>query len=240
MTPLGTVTTPDHRIMERLAGLIRRGAGVTPFITAGHALANAIVASRGFGQLPRWADDLADAMVGSLILVQQRSQVDSCPDRRVQLATAAAVLAMVRPRLERVCDGAITTWLGFGMAPAHCHDDATQLAARTLHFLRLDDTDAAADAVDALVDHGGVAAGMVLHDWTVSRVQGHGLSREVQCFHNLRLALNGAGNTASLQLLASLVVLRRAGRDGSEALHWLDQVATEIRVEGTSSLCASA
>ncbi len=233
MTPFGMVATPDERLMQRLVGLLRRGAGATPFITAGHALTNAVMATRGIGDLPDWAEDLADAMVGALILVQQRTQGLENADIRVELATAAAVLGVVRPRVAPVCRGAITVWLGFGMPPARWQNDPNQLAARTLLFLALDDTDAAIKSIDALLEFGGAPANGVLHDWTVSRVQRHGPSREAQCFHNLRLALMGYPS-ATLQLLAAIVVMERMGRGCGDALGWLDQVAVDIRDAGTS------
>ena len=240
--PYHTIGIPDARLMARLGEQVRAGGNVTPFIRAGQALASVIIGSREAGELPSWVGSLADALGSTLAIVARRTQAHESADLRIELATTAVALSVVRPDLADVCHDAITTWLTDGATGALHHHRPHLLAARTLHHLLLDHTQQASATVEALLTFEGATAGSVLYDWTVSRAQHHGVNREAQCFHYLRLALassDPACARAGLQLLAAAAIVRRSGHPLSYVLPWLHTVACDIEQVGTSSLSAA-
>lgn len=212
---------PDPRLMARLAIQVRFGDRIGAFMTGGDALALAILASRGGRPMPEWVDGLADAMVGALLLVEDRTIDDACDEDRVRLSVAALVLSVLRPRCTSATDGAVSVWMNWGMGTPRCASDATCLLSWTLLRLFLDDTDGAVDAVHALAEREG--AGMVLYDWVVARVHGHGRTREAACFDHLRTALAAEGSAQPALLVLAAIALNQAGpmRRG-EVLDWLD------------------
>jgi hypothetical protein len=228
------VVSPDRRVLKRLMGLLRQGDSRTAYALAGEALAGSLL---GNVDLPREADELADAMIGSMMLVEAAEPYDEDPERRVQLALSTAVLSVVRPHTARACDGVISVWMGLGIGSAHRVDDPYTMAARVLLHLFLGDSEAAAEAVDALVDIDRTGVGGVLHDWTVARLQNHGQDREAQCFHALRVSLAGApggGQSAALVVLGAAVLNAQAFRPRSEVLPWLSAVADDVFANGTT------
>lgn len=219
-----TTRLPDPRLMARLAIQVRFGDRIGAFMTGGDALALAILASRGGRPLPEWVDGLADAMVGALLLVEDRTIDDACDEDRVRLSVAALVLSVLRPRCASATDGAVSVWMNWGMGTPRCASDATCLLSWTLLRLFLDDTDGAVDAVHALVDREPYGAGMVLFDWVVARVQGHGEARQEACFDHLRTALAAEGSAQPALLVLAAIVLNQAGpMRRREVLDWLDQ-----------------
>lgn len=229
MTAFGWIISPDRRLLGRLVQLLRTREGKGAFTTAGEALANSLLASRPM-PLSVEAEQLADAMVGSLLLVNAATADAEEPDRRVRLAVATIAMAVARPHTAAAAYHAVTTWVGTGIGCPRRQDNPYALACRVLLALWLDDNDTAANAIDTLVerDHTGVAG--VLHDWVVARIQGHGADREAQCFDHLRLSLSqtpGGGDGAGLLLLAAAVVVDRMDRPLREVRSWLDGIACE-------------
>jgi len=237
--PYDSIGVPDARLMERLAQQVRVSSEPMPFVRGGQALASAILRSRVVGTAPMWVGTLAEALGASLALMLRRTLSGTTADQRVELATAAVALSIVRPDLSEDCDAAVRAWLSYSTPRQHQH--AHLLAARTLLHLLLDEGDLAAETVDALVGFNGESAGWILHDWAVSRVQQHGLSRETHCFHNLRVALASAEPASArscLQLLAGVAIVTRAGHPRVYTLRWLEAVARDVEHVGTSSLSA--
>lgn len=236
------VVSPDKRVMQRLVGLLRQTDSRRAYATAGEALATALLASKP-GDLSEEARQLADAMLGSLLLVQRAAHDDE-PEDRVRLALATAVLSVVRPHTESVCDSAIGAWIGFGIgSPRRMQDEPEALAARVLLALLVGDADHAAEAVDVLVDVDRSRIAGILYDWVVARIQGHGRDREAQCFHALRLALShvsGEGYGAALIVVGAMIVHRTARLDRGAVARWLDRVATEVVQHGTTSISAAS
>ena len=246
------VMSPEPRVLARIQAVLRRArtSAVTSerrpgthaaFITGGQALAAAILAHRPGGELPAAAEELADVMVGELLLVQAASAGDGDADRRVRMAMAVEVLSLIRPQFARVCDPVAHLWTSTGLGAARGMDDPQVLVGRVLLALLRGDLDDAADSVEALadVDHEGVAG--VMHDWTVACVQGHGPAREATCFHALRDAisrLTSHGDGPTLVLLAALVLLDRAHRPRTDVIRWLDGVVAEVQAIGTTRRAA--
>lgn len=227
MSAFAWIVTPDRRLLGRLVQLLRTKDERSTYCVGGEALANALLASNG-APLPIEAEQLADAMVGSLLIVHAATADAEDADRRVRLAMSAAVVAAVRPHTATACADAMRLWLGYGIGSPRRHENGYALAARVLLSLWLDDADSAAEAVDALLEIDRTGTAGVLHDWVVARVQGHGVARETQCFDHLRLSLSqspGGGHGAALIVLAGAVVVRRAGLPIRDLRAWLDHPA---------------
>lgn len=230
MTP-----TPDPRLIERLTTQIRSRDGASAaWIAGGHALALGLLGAvdQG-GELPAWAADLADTMVGSLLRVLERSVNDADVATRVELGAAAAVLSIARPHCTSVLDGAVDAWIHWTPEGPEAHHDEATLATWTLLHLLRDHPDCAAEAAWALGQRSS-GLGLLLHDWVVARLQEHGAEREGQCFHALRAALGTA--QPGVVLLAAAVATQAAGLRRRSTLPWLDRVAAQVRDHGTSSL----
>lgn len=222
-----TARLPDPRLMARLAIQVRFGDRTSAFMAGGDALATAILASRGGQPLPEWVEGLADAMVGALLLIQDHTIDDAPTSDRLRLSVAALVLSVLRPRCACATDGALSLWMNWGMGTPRCADDPDDLLRWTLLRLFLDDTDGAVEAVHALVDREPAGPGMVLYDWVVARVQGHGAAREEACFHHLRTLLGNESEPHAALLVVAAVVLNQSGalrRD--RVLAWLDAELT--------------
>ena len=242
MSAFGIVVPPDARIIARLLHALRSAPSSGVFIASGKALAAALLVERGGGTGPAWADALADAMTGALVLVQYRSASEEDDSVLVELSAAASALAVARPELWRRCEGAIHDWMG-RIASVDRREGEHDLAVQTLLWLLIDDVERACEAVDALVERPETQHGWLLHDWAVSRLQQQGCARESVAFHNLRVSLAHGlpgGAAASLLILAGLVMARRAERGPCEVLTWFDAVAAEVRTTGTSSRAMSA
>lgn len=184
---------PDRRLADRLDGLVRKTSSPRAFAAAGRVVTGALSAH---GDGPAWARHLADAMSDSLWLVQARTVLETDAMFRVELAAAAVALATVRPERRVSCLEAVRVWLGIDMSDPSEMTDPVSLAQRTLLALLIDDVSQAERCVAQLgvVELSG--AGGVLHDWVVARRQRHGVLREAQCLHHLRLALTEAAPTA--------------------------------------------
>jgi hypothetical protein len=214
---------PDARLMARLAIQVRFGDRIGAFMAGGDALALAALASAGGQSLPGWAHDLADAMVGALLLVEDHTIDDASAHDRLRLSSAALVLSVLRPRAACATDGAISLWMNWGMGTPRCADDAQDLLRWTLLRLFVGDLDGAVEAVHELVDREPSGAGMALYDWVVARVQSHGQARERECFGHLRTLLAADGSLDPALLVVAATVLNQAGpmrRD--KVLPWLD------------------
>ncbi len=226
---------PDPRLMERLAIRIRsRDGSRASWIAGGEGLALGI---RGAGRdgMPLWASDLADAMVGSLLRVLDRSVDEADLTERVGLAAAAVVLSVARPHCAFVLDGAVDAWLGWTPEAPSPACDRDTLALWTLLALLRGEAEEAAEAVWALCERDDERFGTLLHDWVVARIQGHGPDREVQCFHALRAALAATdGAPPALGIVAAAVAVRAMGGRRDEVLPWLDRIALELAEDGTS------
>ncbi|MBW2256455.1 MAG: hypothetical protein JRI25_17930 [Deltaproteobacteria bacterium] len=220
-----------YDIVMRSCALVGRVGSPRAFAAAGEAIAGAIQASRGAGPLPQWAEDLADAMASALMLVQARTVEETDADFRVRLATSVAVLSLVRPGMESGCDGAVRVWTGLGMSEISFMTDPAALAARALLALFVDDVAQAEASVAQLGVQEYAGIGGPLHDWTVARRQRHGGGREVECFHNLRLAIGQFRHESrpALILLAGLVAWSRLDVPRARLLAWLDELALEVR-----------
>jgi len=231
MQSLHTEMIPGADEVLRSYVLVGRAGSPRAFADAGQTLAAAILASRGGGPLPRWAEDLADAMARALMLVQARTVEETDADFRVRLATSAVVLSLVRPDLESACDGAVRVWTGLGLSDVSFMTDPATLAARALLALFVDDVTGAEASVAQLGPQEYAGIGGPLHDWVVVRRQRHGGGREVECFHNLRLAIAGVRHESrpALILVAALVAWARLDVPRSRLLVWLDELALEVR-----------
>jgi len=220
-----TARLPDARLMVRLMIQLRFGDRVGAFTRAGEALAIAILASRGGQPMPQWAEPLADAMVGALLLVEDQTIDSALPEERLRLSIAAIVLSVMRPRASSGTDGAISLWMGWGMGTPRCVDDELSLLRWTLLRLFLDDNDGAANAVHKMLELAPYGPALVLHDWVVARLQGHGEFRLRQCFSNLRTLLSSDPTDSHPALLvAAAVALNQCGpMRRAEVLGWLDE-----------------
>lgn len=229
MNAFGCDCEPDPRIMDRLTWMVRRQARPRAFATAGAAVAQIVMVTRAERPLPEWAHHMADAMVGALVVTQARSRGEEDPERLVQLATAAAVLSLVRPRFARACDSAIASWMGAGLGEPDDMCDSNLLVARTLLALFLDDLEQAADCIDLLMHQEPGGPGWALHDWLVARRADLGPARETECWHNLRVSLADACPECRppVVLLATLTLWARLGVPRSRAMLWLDEVAAQ-------------
>lgn len=226
MTAFGRVVCPDRRMLGRLVQILRSRDEHPAYSVAGEALANALLASSP-GSLPVEAEQLADAMLGSLLRVTSATADAEDADRRVRLAMATAVVAATRPHAALACHQAIGTWMGMGIGSPLRHENTYALAARVLLSLWLDDKDAAAEAINALVEIDRTGISGVLHDWVVARLQGHGAEREARCFEALRLSVAfapGGGDGAALVVLAAAVVVRRRGGTMRDVRAFIDGV----------------
>lgn len=213
---------PDPRLMARLTAQLRTRDRVRAFEVGGEALAVAILGTRPGEPLPDWVAPLADAMVGALLLVEDAT-IDQAPAaQRLRLASSAIVLSTLRPRASAAVDGAVSMWVGWGTWPTAQLDKECSLLRATLLRLFLDDVDGAAEAVDLLLDRGAFGPGLVLHDWVVSRLQGHGPERHTMCFQHLRTALDADQRSPDLVIVAAVVLNHQLGpmRRG-EVIPWL-------------------
>jgi hypothetical protein len=231
MTAFGRVVCPDRRMLGRLVQILRSRDEHPAYSVAGEALANAILASSP-GELPVEAEQLADAMLGSLLRVTAETADAEDADRRVRLAMATAVVAAARPHAALACHQAIGTWMGTGIGSPLRQRHTYALAARVLLSLWLNDRDAAAEATNALVEFDRTGLSGVLHDWVVARLQGHGAEREAQCFEALRLSMAfapGGGDGAALVVLAAAVVVRRQGNTMRGVRSFIDDASMPKR-----------
>lgn len=228
---------PDPRLMERLTRRIRsRDGSPGSWITGGEALAVAVLTSRGpDSELPLWASDLADTMVGSLLRVLDRTVDDVSVEERVALALAAATLSVVRPHCTSVLNGAIDAWIGWTPEGPHAHHGPDVLSAWAMLALLRDDTETAVECAWALGEAGDAGVDLILHDWVVERVQGHGAQRELQSFHALRAVLSTRGGLRPGLLIAAAATTARAmGQRRNTTLGWLDRIAVDLLEHGSS------
>lgn len=238
MHPLGHPLSPDPRVLVRLTQLLRRDGSPRAWAIAGRALAQAVLAARGRGTWPVEAEGLAEAMIGSLLPVRQATQDSADVALRTELAAGAAVLSLVRPKLWRPLDGALTVWMGGGLGEPQELERSTVLTMRALLALWLDDLADARACVEVLTERGDGSAAWALHDWVLARRQAHGPARETECFHHLRLLVIGAAHdtTALVITLATLVLWRRMELPRQRALAWLDElVRPETREQEVAS-----
>ena len=227
---------PDIRLMQRLINQIR-SPHCTPsaWVSAGEALALAILNTRDVNRLPLWADDLADTMVGALLRILDRSVNDSSDDQRVALAVAAVTLSIARPHTTVMTDAAVAAWLGWGIGRPGKENDPAVLAAWTqLHLFRRD-TDGAAETVTTLLDRQPHGVGLILHDWTVACIQSHGPEREAQNFHHLRAVLPLTSSLGpGFLLVAAATATQAALLPRARVMTWLREVASELASDGTA------
>lgn len=214
---------PDPRMMARLTERLRSSGRVAAFEAGGEALAVALLGTPPGAPLPEWVDALADCMVGALLLVEDETIDSAPPAQRLRLATAAIVLSTLRPRASSATDGAVSLWVSWGIGTPRCLPNETSLLQWTLLRLFLDDAEGAAEAVHVLLDRGGFGPGMVLHDWVVSALQGHGPQRQEMCFEHLWTVVTAStGPSHPSLLVVAAVVLNQLGpmRRG-EVVEWL-------------------
>ena len=228
---------PDPRLMERLTGRIRsRDGSAASWRSGGEALALAILTSRGLqSSLPLWASDLADTMVGSTLRVLDNSVDHASVKDRVALGLAAATLSVARPHCTRVLDGAVDAWIGWTPEGPEVEHGEDVLAAWTMLHLMRGNTDAAAECAHVLCDADNTGVGLILHDWVVARIQGHGSQRELQSFHALRAVLSTTGGfRPGLLIAAAATTTRVTGMKRRTTLEWLDRIALDLAADGTS------
>jgi hypothetical protein len=231
------VVCPDARVLRMLVGRLRQGDARTAFATAGEALAGSVLSNCQDGAVLEESRALADAMVGSLMLVEAATSTCEEPDRRCRLAMATTVLSVARPHAARACDGVVSLWIGSGIGSPRRMSDPYALAARVLLALLVDDAEGAADCADALNRARPLSVTGVLHDWTVARLQHHGAEREAQCFHHLRVAMAGTageGVGAALLLVGAVVAVQQAGQPRARVRAWLEGVAADVERAGTT------
>ncbi|MEZ4317816.1 MAG: hypothetical protein R3F61_09940 [Myxococcota bacterium] len=225
---------PDARLMVRLMIQLRFGDRVGSFKAAGEALAIAILASRDGHEMPQWADPLADAMVGALLLVEDETIDTAPPSERLRLATAAIVLSVMRPHVSSAVDGAVSLWMEWGMGTPRCADSEICLFRWALLRLFLDDAEGAVDAIHEMLERSPYGPALILHDWVVTQMQGQGTWRLEQCFSHLRTLLStDVTDSHPALLVVAAVVLNQIGpmRRG-EVLAWLDaQIAGAPHVD---------
>ena len=223
---------PDPRVMQRLQRRVRQSHGGRAFMAGGEALAMGILASRGDGPLPRWADELADSMVGALLLVCDQTMDEATRDERVRLSIAAAVVSALRPHTQSACDAAIDGWMGWGVGDPRPDDtDDTLVGWALLSLLRRDGV-GAEQAVLCLSGDNGV--GLILQDWANHVLAEDPIYREARCFHYLRVHMGHFDARPTQLLVAALVIQSSSGLRRSGVLRWLDRVAEELATEGTS------
>jgi len=211
-------------------------------MAAGEAIAMAVLTRGGEGDpsgasqhpdsLPGWAEALADAMVGSLLLTVDETVDTATLGERVRLSAAAAVLSAVRPTAERACDAAVDTWMGWGVEPPDpgAADD-TLVGWSLLCLLRRNGSGSMA-ALRALRSDDGV--GLILQDWTLSVIKEAPLSREASSFHHLRTHMGHFESRPTHLLIGALVVQVAAGLRRSGVFRWLEAISTELSVDGTT------
>ena len=214
---------PDPRLMRRLVEQLRSRDRVAAFEAAGDALAVALLGTPTGQGFPPWVDELADAMVGSLLLVEDETIDEASPEQRLRLATAAIVLSTVRPRASSATDGAVSLWVAWGTGTPRCLRHETSLLQWTLLRLFLGDLEGAAEAVHVLLDRDASGPGWVLHDWVVSSLQGHGVARQAMCFQHLRTVFTTSRGEAhpSLLIVAAVVLNQLGPMLRGEVLPWL-------------------
>ena len=220
--------------MERLIARVRFSTHAGPYLAAGDAL-GAALATAGPGGLPQWANDLADAMVGGLLRVQDETMDHAEAGDRVRLAYAAALLSIVRPRASAACDAAIGVWLGWGIGTPSAMAGTDGLAQRALLAMFVEDLDQASACVDELLVRDPDGVGFLLHDWVVARLQGHGTVRDGQCFDHLRISVV-CGGAAGVQpgwiALAFLVHASLSSRNRQEMLPVVISLEPSERASG--------
>ena len=228
---------PDPRLMERLTRRIRsRDGAVASWIAGGEALALAVLSNPQ--DLPIWASDLADTMVGSLLRVLDRSVDEATADERAGLALAAVVLSVTHPHCTSVLDGAVDAWTADDEVLSRNIVGEDTLATWVVVLLLRDRVEVARDTAETLCERDGSGIGAVLHDWVVARAQGHGSSREFQLFHAVRAALlaqRGAMHRPGLVIAAAAAATRGAGQKRRSTGPWLDQIWRDMEQDGTSS-----
>jgi hypothetical protein len=172
---------------------------------------------------------------GSLLRVLGTTLDDARAAERVSLALAAVVLTVARPHTAGVLDGATDAWLGWTPERATARHGAAVLAPWTLLNLFRGDVEGAADCAHALCDADQGGMGLILHDWTVARIQGHGPNREAQCFHALRAVMpRSEGHGPGLLVSAAATAVAVAELPRRNVLPWLDEVANEVARRGTA------
>ncbi|MBT3220709.1 MAG: hypothetical protein HN348_16605 [Proteobacteria bacterium] len=200
---------PDPRLMQRLMWRVRQDASAASFIAAGDAL-GLVLGTRSNRPLPMWTQQLANSAVGSILRVQDTTMDHASPLDRIRLSRAAAILSIICPRASAGCDAAISTWMGWGTMPFTAWDGKTDgniLPTQILLAMFLDDLEQAMGCVNVLLDCEPNGLGLLMHDWVIARLQGHGQARDAQCFHHLWLTLRHSGNHVDsvLVVLAALV-----------------------------------
>lgn len=227
---------PDGRLMERLVSRIRsRDGSAASWIAGGEALAMGLLLASRTGELPLWASDLADTMVGSLLRVLDRSLDEATVDERIGLSLGAVVLSVARPHCTSVLDGAVDAWLGWTPEREGPQHGEHALSAWTLLHLLRDNLDGAAHTAWTLAEVDRTGLGMILHDWSVARIQTGDAGREVQCFHAFRTALARLDQDAPTLLIAAAAVAVKAGEGRRrEVLPWLRDISLELERDGTA------
>jgi len=201
-------------------------------MAGGEALALGILASRGDGPLPEWAEQLADSMVGAILHVSERTLDEATRDERVRLSVAAAVLSAVRTHTQCACDAAIDTWMGWGVGSPTSDDAPETLVGWALLSLLRRDAPTALQAVRCLDGNNGV--GLILQDWALKVMQEESVFREAESFHQLRVHMAHFDARPTQLLMAALVIQGGSGLRRGGVLRWLDRVAEELAAEGTS------
>ena len=220
---------PDPRLMQRLMWRVRQDASAASFVAAGDALA-LVLGTRGGHPLPIWTQQLANSAVGSLLRVQDTTMDHASPLERIRLSRAAAILSIICPRASAGCDAAISTWMGWGTMPFEAWERTTErnvIETQILLAMFLDDLDQAMGCVNVLLDCEPNGVGLVMHDWVIARLQGHGRARDTQCFNHLWLALrcsNGQVANSALTVLAALVHHTHSPPNREQLLQWMEEI----------------
>ena len=213
---------------------LRQGASGASFVAAGDAL-TLLLGTRCSRPLPDWSLQLANAAVGSLLRVQDMTMDQAEPLERIQLSRAAAILSILCPRASAGCDAAISTWMGWDTMPVEATEgNGNVVPTQALLAMFLNDLEQARDCVSLLLDDESNGVGLVLHDWVIARLQGHGQARDAQCFHHFWLSLRRPERHAAdpgLMVLAALVHHTCCSPNRQNLLPWMAEIGVGSEVD---------
>lgn len=227
---LATLQAPDSRLLARLWRLIRHDrVGSRAYVVGGEALGAVILS----GARPSEAAlQLADAMIGELMLIEAATADCEDADTRVRLAAATAMISVLRPHVAAQADASISVWIGCGVGGPRRMRDPEAIFARSLLAMRVGNLDDAVACLDVLFERFPSFDGVgVLQDWLVARIGGHGPEREIGCVENLTFVL---GNHPQLVVLAALV-----SENGAPRGEVIERVERRLATRAVSSMAVS-
>jgi hypothetical protein len=207
--PLCTFQAPDSRLLGRLCRLIRHDrVGSRAYVVGGEALGAVILSGTASSES---ALQLADAMIGEIMLVEAATADCEDADTRARLAMATAMISVLRPHVAAQADASISVWLGCGIGSPRRMHDPEAIFGRALLAMRIGNLDDAVACLDVLFERFPTFEGVgVLQDWLVARIGGHGGDRETGCVENLAFVLR---DHPQLVVLAAMVAEIAAPRE---------------------------